>query len=122
MKSCKSLSDNKTYLKSENYKNVVAKPLLKTNDHIRKCTVKNLKKYTKKKRRKDYLKCICWFLVPLLTIILVLLDALNIYSFNKERLTVIEIGVLVILLPFFSEITLKNLSVKRNKTQNDKDD
>lgn len=121
MKGCKNFSGNNTYLKSENHKNILVKPLLNGNDHIRKCTVKNSKKYTEKKRGKDYLKFICWILVPVLTLILVLLDALNIYSFNKERLIVIEVGLLVILLPFFNEITLKNLSVKRNKTQNGND-
>ena len=50
-----------------------------------------------------------------------LLDVLNIYSFNQERLRVIEIGVLVVLLTFFNRITLKNISVKHNKTQKYKD-
>ena len=83
--------------------------------------IKNSKKFTKKETPKRLLKCICWFLVSQLTLILVLLDVLNIYSFNQERLRVIEIGVLVVLLTFFNKITLKNISVKHNKTQKYKD-
>ena len=80
------------------------------------------KKKTNRKRGKDCLKYVCWIIVPILTFTLVLLDALNIYSFNKERLIVIEVGLLVILLPFFNEITLKNLSVKRSNSKNENDD
>ena len=69
-----------------------------------------------------YVQYVCWIIVPILTFTLVLLDALNIYSFNKERLIVIEVGLLVILLPFFNEITLKNLSVKRSNSKNENDD
>ncbi len=70
-----------------------------------------------KNNRTDYLKIICWFIVPLIVTVLLVLDALGIYLFNTERLIVLGIGLLNILLPFFSEITVKDLSMKRNKTK-----
>lgn len=69
----------------------------------------------RKIRHIDYIKVICWILVPILIVILLVLDALGIYSFNTERLIVLGTGLLSILLPFFSEITVKELSLKRNK-------
>lgn len=74
----------------------------------------------KKKRPVDYLKLVCWILVPVLIAALLVLDAFGIYIFSTERLTVLGIGLLIILLPFFSEIKLKDLSVKREKSQNKK--
>lgn len=78
-----------------------------------------MKKSSRKKRRIDCLKMICWIIVPMAVVALIILDALNIYTFNTERLLVLGIGLLVllvVLLPFFSEITIKNLSVKRNNS------
>lgn len=69
-----------------------------------------------KKRCKDYLKTVCWIIVPIIVVALLVLDALSLYIFNSERLMVLGIGLLIILLPFFNEISLKNLSVKRNQT------
>lgn len=77
------------------------------------------KKSTPKKRPSDYLKAVCRIIVPILTAALLILDAMGIYIFSTERLTVLGIGLLVILLPFFSEITLKGISMKR-KDPNDK--
>ena len=70
-----------------------------------------------KTRPTDYLKLVCWIVVPVIVIILLVLDALGVYVFNSERLMVLGIGLLIILLPFFSEITVKDLSVKRNKAR-----
>lgn len=58
---------------------------------------------------------ICWILVPLAVIILLALDGLGLYAFTTERLIVLGVGLLTVLLPFFTEITVKNLSVKRDK-------
>ena len=70
-----------------------------------------------KKKHFDILKFICWIIVPISIIILLVLDALKIYTFNTERLLVLGAGLVTILLPFFSEITVKDLTVKRNKTK-----
>ncbi len=68
-----------------------------------------------KKHRIDCLKPICWIIVPAITVTLLVLDALGIYTFNVVRLTVLGIVLLVTLLPFFSEIRIKDISVKRSK-------
>ena len=80
-------------------------------------TRKRTSNITKKKRR-DYLKAVCWIIIPIIVIALLVLDALGIYIFNSERLMVLGIGLLIILLPFFSEVSLKDFSVKRNRTNN----
>ncbi len=68
-----------------------------------------------KKRRFNSLNPICWVIIPVITVALLVLDAIGVYTFNVERLIVLGIGLLVVLLPFFSEITIKNFSIKRNK-------
>lgn len=75
-----------------------------------------MKKQRKIHKRKflNSLSLICWIIIPLIVIILLILDGLGIYAFTKERLMVLGIGLLVILLPFFSEIHFKNISIKRN--------
>lgn len=69
----------------------------------------------KKKCKTDCLKLVCWIIIPLMAVILFVLDALSIYTFNTERLIVLGIGLLTILLPFFSEIKVKDFSIKRSK-------
>ena len=76
-----------------------------------------VKSTSAKKKRKDYLKVLCWIIVPIAVITLLVLDAIGIYIFNTERLMVLGIGLLIVLLPFFSEISVKDLSVKRNKAK-----
>ena len=71
-------------------------------------------KTSKQKKRIGRIEAICWFIVPFAIIILLVLDGMGIYSFTTERLIVIGICLLVVLLPFFSEITVKNLSIKKN--------
>ncbi len=73
------------------------------------------KKGTNKKNRFVRLGIICWIVIPVAVMILLILDGLGVYAFTTERLIVLGAGLLVILLPFFSEITVKNLSVKRDK-------
>lgn len=65
--------------------------------------------------RDSCLKAVCWIIIPVIAAALLALDALGIYRFNAERLTVLGIGLVIILLPFFSEITLKGICVKRDK-------
>ena len=74
-------------------------------------------KISEKNKRFDYLKAVCWIIIPIIVISLLVLDALGVYTFNDDRLMVLGIGLLIILLPFFSEITVKNLSVKRNNSK-----
>ena len=71
------------------------------------------KKRRRKRGRLDRSCLICWGLIPLAMIIFLVLDGLGFYPFNTERLLVIGVCVLVILIPFFSEITITNISLKK---------
>lgn len=74
----------------------------------------------KRKKRIDKLKPICWGIIPVIGVILLVLDAIEIYQFNTERLIVLGIILLVVLLPFFSEISLGEVSVKRKREDKEK--
>ena len=71
---------------------------------------------SRKKQHADHLKRLCWGLIPAVTASLLVLDAKGIYTFNTERLLVLGIGLLVLLLPCFSEVTIKDLTVRRDKS------
>lgn len=72
-----------------------------------------------KKRRLDRSCFICWVLIPLAMIVFLVLDGLGFYPFNTQRLVVIGVCVVVMLVPFFSEITITNISLKK-ESKNDK--
>ena len=61
------------------------------------------------------MRLICWIVIPVVTVVILVIDALGIYPITKDSLTVIGICLAVVLLPFFSEIQVKDLSVKRSK-------
>lgn len=84
--------------------------------HIQKVPCRNKTSFSRKRRRLDYLKCLCWGLCPIITACLLVLDAKGIYTFNAERLLTLGIGFLIILLPCFSEVTIKDLTVRRDKS------
>lgn len=75
------------------------------------------KKVEEKRERLDKLHPICWILFPLLAIALLVLDALDIYVLSTLRLVVIGATVIIVLLPFFSEITIKDFSFIRKKSE-----
>ena len=68
----------------------------------------------KKKRPLNPLNLICWLIIPIAIIVTLVLDGCGLYCFNTERIIVLGAGVLVVLVPFFSEITVKNFSIKKN--------
>lgn len=80
---------------------------------------KAIRRAETKQKRIDQIKPICWGIFPLIAIALLILDALEIYTFTAMRLIVIGVTVLLILLPFFSEISIKDISLKR-KDRKDK--
>ncbi|MBP3304864.1 MAG: hypothetical protein J6L24_02740 [Oscillospiraceae bacterium] len=86
--------------------------------------MKKHKSASSTKRRKrlasNVLKIICLILVPIVIAVLLILDAFDVYIFSRERLLVLGIGLLIILLPFFSEISLKGLTVKQDPTNGKK--
>ena len=63
------------------------------------------------------MKLFCWCLIPTAAALLLVLDGLCLYTFNDRRLLVLGMCLAVLLLPFFSEITVKNLSFKREKEE-----
>lgn len=82
-----------------------------------------MKKSLNKKHshRKNYFSCInliCWIVVPFIIAILLILDGTGIYAFNTERLIVIGAFIVVILLPFFNEVTVKDFSLKKEDSKN----
>lgn len=77
---------------------------------------KNLKNKGNRKIRRNLLKVFCWGIAPAAVIVLLVLDGLGIYVFNNERLIVLGIGLLTVLLPFFSEVKVKDVFIKRDDT------
>ncbi len=74
-----------------------------------------MKQKRRKRRKPDYLKYLCWGFLPVITAALLVLDASGIYTFNAERLLVLGISLVITLLPCFSEVTFKDLTVRRDK-------
>lgn len=64
------------------------------------------------KKKKRSLKTVCWIILPITVVALLILDAIGIYSFTVERLLVLGVGLIIVLLPFFREISVKNVSIK----------
>lgn len=75
---------------------------------------------TSKKKKADSMRFICWVVIPAVMVGFLTADAFGIYTFTRENLFVIGLCLVVILLPFFSEIKVKDISVKRNKSESDK--
>ena len=67
----------------------------------------------KKKKRLNCMQLICWVIIPLAIIGMIILDGLELYTFNTERLIIIGVCVFVMLIPFFKEITIKDFSFKK---------
>ena len=67
----------------------------------------------KKKRKINCMQLICWIIIPFAIIVMIILDGLEIYSFNTERIIIIGTFVFVMLIPFFKEITIKDFSFKK---------
>ncbi len=74
----------------------------------------NIPEFFESKKRINRIEIICWFFIPCSIIILLMLDGLGLYSFTTERLLIIGGCIIVVLLPFFSEITIKNISLKKD--------
>ena len=109
-------------MKSANCQNRAEKSAFRSDKRLCQSNRASRDKSANRKQRTDYLRYVCWIIVPIITFVLILLDGLGIYHFNKDRLIVLGIGLAVILLSFFNEITLKDFSVKRTKTKRDQED
>lgn len=67
----------------------------------------------KKQRKIDRFKFVCWLVIPLVAAVLLVVDACGIYEITILRLAVFGAVVIIVLLPFFSEISLKDVTLKR---------
>lgn len=67
----------------------------------------------KNRKNHNYMRLICWIILPVSIIAVLILDALKLYTFNTERLFVIGLCILVVLIPFIKEITVKDISIVR---------
>lgn len=77
--------------------------------------------YKNKKRKSvDCLKPLCWIILPITAAIIFLLDELNICELDTERLIVVGAVLIVVLLPFFAEITVKGITMKRAPSENER--
>ena len=74
----------------------------------------------RKKKKLNCIRLICWIILPIAIITLLLLDALQLYIFNTERLIIIGACIFVVLIPFFKEITVKDISLKRETMGNER--
>lgn len=78
---------------------------------------KNLKE--KRQKRIDRIKPVCWILIPLFIAAIVLLDAFKIYELTTIRLIAFGGLIVIILIPFYNEISLKDLTLKRKEKTNE---
>lgn len=74
-----------------------------------------MKRKAVRRKRLDSIHLICWIVIPGVLAGFLAADALGVYPFTKENMIVIGICLAVVLLPFFSEIKVKDLSVKRSE-------
>ena len=103
------------YLLTEN--NLLQQPISYKNIQLGVSEKKLLQKQEEHIKRIDKLKPLCWVIVPLLAIGLLLADATGKYVLTAERLIVFGTVLLVVLLPFFSEVTIKDFSFKRKSNK-----
>lgn len=71
------------------------------------------KKRKIKRKRTSSICFICWIIIPIAIISTLVLDALELYAFTTERILIIGACIFVVLIPFFNEITVKDISVKK---------
>ena len=73
-----------------------------------------MKKASRKKKKKLIcIRLICWIIIPFMLVAVLVLDGLELYIFNTQRLIVMGACILVVLIPFLNEITIKNFSIKK---------
>ncbi|MBO5938197.1 MAG: hypothetical protein J6Q82_01685 [Clostridia bacterium] len=77
-----------------------------------------MKKKKRKRKRLTRIGWICWVIIPITAAVFLILDGLGFYHFNTERLLVLGGCMLVMLIPFFSEITVHKVSLKKGDGEN----
>ena len=66
------------------------------------------------------MRFLCWLVIPLVTAVGIVADSIGIFRFTSKNLIVFGACLVVVLLPFFSEVKIKDVSVKRNNPEADK--
>lgn len=76
----------------------------------------------KKKKRKYItgLRIVCWGIIPALTVGLGVLDAIDLYPLTTERLILLGILLLALLLPFFGEVKVGELTLSHKQEGEEK--
>ena len=79
--------------------------------------MKNGVKRTHRKKKKTLaaIQLICWIVIPIAILTMLVLDGFGLYPFNTERIIVMGAGISIMLIPFFSEITVSNFTFKKDK-------
>lgn len=76
------------------------------------------KGHQKRRKRLNPINLICWIIIPSAITLMLVLDGLGFYIFNTDRIIVLGVGISVLLIPFVSEISVKNFSIKKeNKSK-----
>ena len=76
-----------------------------------------------KKQKRRYingLKIFCWGIIPVLIVVLFILDAFALYPLTTERLILLGISILSLLLPFFGEIKVGEVTLSNKKKDEEK--
>lgn len=68
------------------------------------------------KKRADPLKYICWGVIPTGIAICLVTDALGFYVITDAAVAVIGICITCVMLPFFGEVKIKDVLLKRNNS------
>jgi len=69
------------------------------------------KKEDNQRKSINTLKLLCWCILPMICVILIVSDALGIYTFSILRLCVVGAGVALTLVPCFKEIKIGEISL-----------
>lgn len=79
---------------------------------------------TQKKQKRRYingLRIVCWGVVPVLIIAIFILDMQALYPLTTERLILLGILILTLLLPFFGEIKVGEVTLSNKKKDEEND-
>lgn len=69
------------------------------------------KKEDRQRKSINTLKLLCWCILPVVCVILLILDALEVYIFSILRLCVVGVGAALTLVPCFKEIKIGEISL-----------
>lgn len=71
------------------------------------------------KKRADPLKLVCWCVIPTAIAACLVADALGFYMITDASVAVIGICVTCVMLPFFGEVKIKDVLLRRNGSDRD---